>query len=487
MKTKIILKSSAIATVFMVGSQAMSGTPISHKNDLPNIIIIFIDDEGYGDVGSFGATGYSTPNLDQMAGQGMRFTNYYSGSAVSSPSRAALLTGCYPPRVGITRVLFPYDNIGINSKETTLAEMLKQKGYVTSAIGKWHLGCQQEFLPLQHGFDEYFGLPYSNDMWPVNYDGKPVTKDNYSKEWKLKCPPLPLYDGNRKIEEINTFGDMDQLTTRYTERAVDFIKRNNKKPFFLYLPHTMAHVPLGVSDKFRGKSEQGMYGDVMMELDWSVGEIFNTLKKYGIEKNTLVIYTTDNGPWLNYGNHAGSAGGLREGKGTTFEGGFRVPCIMKWPGVIPSGTICNQILGSIDVLPTIAAIVHADLPEAKIDGINMFPLLKGDFKSNPRHEYFYYSGRILNAVRLDNWKYVFPHTLNTNVGSTVGKDGWPGTLQDIPFKGGLFDLRRDPGEQYDLKDVNPEVVKKLEKMASSMREELGDLNLNRSYDFGYEL
>ena len=477
MKPEMLLKSSAIASIFMIGSQTLTGEPISHKSNLPNIVIIFIDDEGYGDIGATGATGYSTPNLDQLASKGMRFTNYYSGSAVCSPSRAALLTGCYPPRVGISKVLFPYDNFGINSQETTVAEMLKQKGYVTSAIGKWHLGWQQEFLPLQHGFDEFFGLPYSNDMWPVNYDGKPVTPENCSLPWKLKCPPLPLYDGNKKIEEIKTLRDIDQLTTRYTERAVNFIKTNQKKPFFLYLPHTMAHVPLGVSDKFRGKSEQGMYGDVMMELDWSVGEIIKTLKENGLEDNTLVIYTTDNGPWLSYGNHAGSAGGLREGKGTPFEGGFRVPCIMKWPGVIPSGTICNQMLGSIDMLPTIAAIVNADLPKAKIDGINVLSLLKGEFKANPRHDYFYYSGRNLKAVRLDNWKYVFPLAFGSNEGATVGKDGWPGVLKNVSFKGGLYDMRRDPGERYDLKDEHPEIVKELEKMANRMREELGDLSL----------
>jgi len=412
-----------------------------------------------------------------MASQGMRFTNFYSGSAVCSPSRAALLTGCYPPRVGITKVLFPFDNIGMNQEETTIAEMLKQKSYVTAIVGKWHLGHQQEFLPLQHGFDEYLGLPYSNDMWPVHYNGKPVSSENFLKEWKLNCPSLPLIDGNEKIEEISTLGDMAQLTTRYTERAVDFIKRNSNPPFFLYVPQTMGHVPLGVSDKFRGKSEQGMYGDVMMEIDWSVGEILKTLKECGIEDNTLVIFTTDNGPWLNYGNHGGSTGGLREGKGTPFEGGFRVPCIMKWPEVIPAGTICNQMAGSIDILPAVAAIVGADLPERKIDGVNILPLLKGDFEKNPRHEYFFYSGKTLTAVRRDNWKLLFPRTMNTNVGSKVGKDGWPGEMNRVDFEGGLYDMRRDTGERYDMKDVHPEIVKELEDLAGQMREELGDLKL----------
>ncbi len=477
MKHEIILKSAATAAFMITAAHVSGGVPEKTKNDLPNIILIFIDDEGYGDPGCFGGTGYTTPNIDKLASQGMRFTNYYSGSAVSSPSRAALLTGCYPPRVGVTRVLFPYDTIGLSSSETTIADILKNKGYATAAVGKWHLGCQKEFMPLQQGFDEYLGLPYSNDMWPVNYNGLPVSKDNYVKAWKLTCPPLPLYDGNNKIEEIEDLDDMDQLTTRYTERAVDFIERNRDKPFFLYLPHTMAHVPLGVSDKFRGKSDQGFYGDVMMELDWSVGQIMKTLKTLDIENNTLIIYTTDNGPWLNYGNHAGSAGGLREGKGTPFEGGFRVPCIMSWPGVIPSGSICGKIASSIDVLPTIAAIVKADLPAAKIDGINILPLLKGTPGADPRHEYYYYSGRTLNAVRLDYWKYVFPHKLATNVGSEVGKDGWPGEMRQVDFKGGLFDLRRDPGEQYDMQEVHPEIAGKLKQMADRKREELGDLRL----------
>jgi len=474
MKSIMLLKSSALAAVVATGTFACKNASVSENSDSPNIIIIFIDDEGYGDVGCFGATGYTTPNIDQMASQGMRFTNYYSGSAVSTPSRAALLTGCYPPRVGLTKVLFPYDTIGLNHAETTIAEIVKQKGYATIAIGKWHLGCQQEFLPLQHGFDEYLGLPYSNDMWPVHYNGSPVTKDNFMLEWKLSCPPLPLYDGNQKIQEINNFDDMDQLTTRYTERAVDFIKRNQNNPFFIYLPHTMAHVPLGVSDKFRGKSEQGFYGDVMMELDWSVGEIINTLRECGIEKNTLIIYATDNGPWLNYGNHGGSAGGLREGKGTAFEGGFRVPCIMKWPAVIPAGTICNKLASSVDILPTVAAITGAGLPDKKIDGVNLLPLLKGDFSAAPRSEFYYYSGLTLNAVRHDNWKYVFPHRHGTNVGSTVGKDGWPGKMNVADFEGGLFDLRRDPGEQYNLQEVHPEIVNELQLMADKMREELGD-------------
>jgi arylsulfatase A-like enzyme len=474
----MIKHSNAILTVIAILVMSSSCRTVPSGDPLPNFVILFVDDVGYGDVGCFVNTGFETPNLDRMAAEGMRFTNFYSGSAVCSPSRAALLTGCYPPRVGITKVLFPHDSIGINPGETTIAELLKQKGYSTAAIGKWHLGCQQEFLPLQHGFDEYFGLPYSNDMWPVHYNGLPVSEENHMKRWKLTCPPLPLFKGNSKVEEIKGLDDQDRLTTRYTEYATDFIERNRENRFFLYLPHTMAHVPLGVSDKFKGKSEQGMYGDVMMEIDWSVGEIIKTLAECGIEDNTLVIFTSDNGPWLNYGNHGGSAGGLREGKGTPFEGGFRVPCIMKWPGMIPAGTICNQVTGSIDILPTIAAIAGQDLPEKKIDGMNVLPVLQGDFEKELREEYYYYSGKSLNAVRRSNWKLVFPHKQNTNVGSVVGKDGWPGKMVAREFEGGLFDLRRDPGEQYDMSEVHPEIVKELEELATRMRMDLGDSKLN---------
>jgi arylsulfatase len=439
-----------------------------------NFVIIFIDDEGYGDVGCFGATGFKTPNLDLMAGEGMRFTNFYSGSAVCTPSRAALLTGCYPPRVGLTRVLFPYDSIGLNREETTIAELLKQKEYTTAIIGKWHLGHHREFLPLQHGFDEYFGLPYSNDMWPVHYNGLPVTEENHLRRWKLECPPLPFMDGNEKIREIRTLEDQDTLTSVYTEHAVDFIRRNRGNPFFLYLPHTMAHVPLGVSDRFKGLSRQGMYGDVMMEIDWSVGEIMQALKSCGIEKNTLVIFTTDNGPWLNYGNHGGSAGGLKEGKGSVFEGGFRVPCIMRWPDVIPAGTVCSQIASSIDILPTIAGIAGTGMPEKRIDGVSLLSLMTGNSEELIRNEFFFYAGNSLRAVRKGNWKLVFPHNYNSSEGSVVGKDGWPGSMVRKDYEGGLYNLRRDPGERYDMSLEHPGIVTELEELADRMREDLGD-------------
>jgi len=298
-------------------------------DDRPNVVIVFTDDQGYGDVGVFGAKGYETPNLDRMAAEGMKFTSFYSAQAVCSASRAALLTGCYPNRIGILGALGPRSKHGINAKETTIAELLKTRGYATAIYGKWHLGHHPKFLPTRHGFDDYFGLPYSNDMWPHH----PTAGNRF--------PDLPMFKKEKIINPKVTPKDQRQLTTWYTERAVKFIEKNKDQPFFLYVPHSMPHVPLFVSDKFKGKSKQGAYGDVIMEIDWSVGQILKTLKKHKLDENTLVIYTSDNGPWLSYGDHAGTAGPLREGKGTTWDGGQREPTIMRWPGRIPAGKVCN--------------------------------------------------------------------------------------------------------------------------------------------------
>ncbi|MDR2147336.1 MAG: sulfatase-like hydrolase/transferase, partial [Tannerella sp.] len=284
----------------------------------PNIVIILLDDMGYGDLTITGAKGYATPNIDRLALEGLLCTQSYVAQAVSSASRAGLLTGCYPNRIGFQGALRPTAKTGISDSEMTVAELLKQKDYACGIFGKWHLGCLPEFLPLQHGFDEYLGLPYSNDMSPLWYDGTFLTPEN-SKRPKASFPPLPLIDGNKTVKELRTLDDLSQLTTLYTERAVSFIRKNRDRPFFLYLPHTMPHTPLAVSSKFQGKSRQGMYGDVLMELDWSVGQIMETLKELKLDENTLVIFTSDNGPWLNFGDYAGSTGGLREGKGTTWE------------------------------------------------------------------------------------------------------------------------------------------------------------------------
>ena len=435
----------------------------------PNIVIIFTDDQGYADVGCFGAKGFKTPNLDRMANDGMRFTNFYVSQAVCSASRASLLTGCYSNRVSIYGALMPWAKEGLNPQEETIADILKRQGYATGIFGKWHLGHHKEFLPLQQGFDEYLGLPYSNDMWPVDFDGTPATKGH-----KAKYPPLPLIDGNEKVAEIRTLADQNTLTGRYTQRAVKFIEKNKNRPFFLYVPHSMPHIPLGVSDKFRGKSEQGMYGDVMMEIDFSVGRILKALKKYALGDDTLVIFTSDNGPWLNFGNHAGSAGPLREGKGTMWEGGARVPCIMRWPGHIPAGTVCDKIAATIDLLPTIAAITEAKPPKKKIDGVNIQALLEGQKDANPRDHYYYYYGDELRCVRQGRWKLHFPHEYRSYEGVEPGRDGFRGPYAKGTTELALYDLENDIGERNNVAEKHPQIVQRLRALAQKIRQELGD-------------
>jgi len=430
----------------------------------PNVIIVLLDDMGYGDLSVTGASGYKTPNLDRMCVEGMRFTHYYAPQAVSSASRAGMLTGCYPNRIGFSGALGPGSKTGIADSEETIAEILRKKGYVCAAFGKWHLGDHAKFLPIHHGFDEYYGIPYSNDMWPFH----PQNPRGY--------PPLPMIEGDRIVNPEMTPDDQAQMTTQFTERSVQFIEKNKNKPFFLYLAHPMPHVPLFVSEKFKGKSEQGLYGDVMMEIDWSMGEIFKALKKNGIDKNTLVIFTSDNGPWINYGNHAGSTGGLREAKGTSFEGGQRVPCIMRWPEKIPAGTVCNRLVSAIDLLPTIAHFCGAPLPSLKIDGVNISPLMLGDETANPR-EYllYYYRRNNLEGVRNDRFKLVLPHLGRTYVGFLPGNNGQPGQVnENHQINLALYDLRRDPGECYDVQSQYPEVMAELMKVAEAARHDLGD-------------
>jgi arylsulfatase len=470
LKSAVGIGAASIAAMPLLGQKAES-----FRQSTPNIVLILMDDMGYGDIGRTGANQFETPNLNQLAAQGMQFTWYYCPQAVSSASRAGLMTGCYPNRVGISGALMPWARVGINSDETTIAEMLKSKGYSTGIIGKWHLGHHKQFLPLQNGFDEYYGIPYSNDMWPVDFDGVPMRlKDTTSN--KMKYPPLPLIEGNEKIAEIPDLAGMDRLTTLYTERAVKFIEQHKKQPFFLYFPQSMVHIPLGVSEKFRGKSKQGLYGDVMMEVDWSIGEVLKALERNGLDKNTLVIFTSDNGPWLNFGNHAGTTGGLREGKGTSWEGGQRVPCLMKWPGVIPEGVICNKLASSIDILPTLAAITGAPLPGKKIDGVSILPLLLGEKGAEPRHEFlYYYQTNALEAVQKDFWKLILPHSGRTYREYKPGVDGWPGpTGTEKIEKAQLYDLRRDPGEWYNVSEWYPEKVKELEELAAKARLDLGD-------------
>ncbi len=427
--------------------------------DKPNVIIIFCDDVGYADVGVFGAKGYKTPHLDRMAAEGVKFTDFYAAAPSCTPSRAALMTGCYPQRVSLPNVIGPSAKVGISSGEQTIAEVLKPLGYATACYGKWHLGHQPKFLPMRHGFDDYFGLPYSNDMWP-----KHPTSDRY--------PDLPLIEGERAIE-YNP--DQTQLTTWYTERSVRFIEKNKDRPFFLYLPHSMAHVPLFVSDKFKGKSEQGLYGDVMMEIDWSAGQILSTLKRLGIDKKTLVIFSSDNGPWLSYGDHAGLAKPLREGKGTTFDGGQRESTIMRWPGRIPAGTVCKEPAATIDILPTVAKLTGATLPAHTIDGKDIWPLMSGKPGVKSPHEaFFYYRGYALEAVRSRKWKLHLPHSYRTLAGREGGTGGQPTKYEQGKIDQSLFDLEKDIGEQNDVSAQYPDVVERLLGFAEQMRQELGD-------------
>jgi arylsulfatase A-like enzyme len=472
---KFIKKTNLMRLLYILFSCfVIFGFKSSQKTQSPNIVLIFMDDMGYGDLGVTGALDYQTAELDKLAGQGMRFTNFLTAQAVCSASRAALLTGTYPNRIGIHGALMPYSKTGINASETTMAEILKQKGYATAIFGKWHLGYQNKFLPLQHGFDEYLGLPYSNDMWPVDFNGQSI--ENQQDNRKKNYPPLPLVEGNEEKQTIGGLADQDQLTTMYTQRAVSFIQKNKSKPFFLYLPHTMTHVPLGVSEKFKGKSKQGLYGDVMMEIDWSVGQILKALKDNGLDKNTLVIFTSDNGPWLNFGEHAGSTGGFREGKGTVFEGGVRVPCIMRWPGQIPAGAISNQLASTLDILPTVAKLTGSKLSSNQIDGLDLSEIIRGKTNQSPRkYFYYYYAQNELRAVRRDNWKLMLPHVNSQSYeGELPGQNRYPGKYATVNVPLALYDLRRDPGEEYDVQTQHPDIVEELQKIAQQVRLDMGD-------------
>jgi arylsulfatase len=442
----------------------------------PNIILIFMDDMGYGDLTCFGApAGYRTPNIDRLAAGGLRFTQFYSAQAVSTASRAGLMTGCYPNRIGLTGAINHNARHGINETEMTMAELLKQKGYATGMVGKWHLGHLKPFLPLQNGFDDFLGLPYSNDMSPLRYQGYGYDPDTVKSINTSGTPPLPFIDGNDTIGYMDKLASQDELTTKYTERAISFIRKNHNNPFFLYFAHSMVHTPLAVSKRFQGKSKQGRFGDVMMEVDWSVGEILKTLGNLDLTSNTLVIFTSDNGPWLNFGAHAGNTGGLREGKGVSYEGGQRVPCIMKWPAVIPAGTVTGQLASTIDVFPTLADITQTSMPVHTVDGVSMLPILKGDFECEPRKSFYYYYNRnSLEAVRMDTWKLVLPHPYRTYVGVLPRDDGKPGPYGNEVSGYELYDLRRDPGENYNVITMYPDIVKQMEIIVNEARNDLGD-------------
>lgn len=429
----------------------------------PNIIIVFTDDQGYQDLGCFGSLDIDTPHIDALAANGTKFTNFHTAQPVCTASRVSLLTGCYPNRLGLHGALMPTATVGISDDEMTIAEMCKSKGYSTAIFGKWHLGHHDQFNPLRHGFDEYYGIPYSNDMWP-------------SHPWQgsvFNFPELPLMDGYDVVDELD---DQSTLTVDLTKRAVSFIERNVDKPFFLYVPHPQPHVPLYVSDQFKGSSKGGLYGDVISEIDWSVGELLKTLKKHDLEENTLVIFTSDNGPWLSYGGHSGSASPLKEGKGTNWEGGTRVPCVMHMPGRIAKGRVCDEAFMTIDLLPAIAALIDANLPAQTIDGNNVLPLITGEEELNPNDTYaFYYNQNHLQAVYSDGWKLVLPHKYRTLNGREGSEDGIP-----IPYEHNtlnepeLYHLDKDMEEQHNVIADHPDQLKRLEAIAENYRQRLGD-------------
>lgn len=448
---------------------------------LPNVILIVADDMGYADMSGQGARGFKTPHLDRMASEGTRFTSFYVAQAVCTASRAALLTGCYPNRVGLQGALNHTSRDGLHPDEWLLPEMFQERGYATAGFGKWHLGTRAKFHPVRNGFDEWLGIPYSND------------NSKFHPSLAGEMPPLPLHDGEKVVE---TDPDQSRFTQRFTARAISFIERNAARPFFVYLPHVMPHVPIFASEKFKGRSQAGLYGDVMEELDASVGDILATLQRLKLDEQTLVIFMSDNGPFLSYGSHAGSAAPLREGKLTAFEGGVRVPCLVRWPGRVPSGRVSAEPFMAIDWLPTLTELVGGKASVKKTDGRSVKSLLLGESGARSPHEaLFFYSGDELQAVRSGPWKLHFAHAYLT-VAAEPGRDGKPSNwgqlapkaitqsgVEGIASRHGyrvaqlelsLFNVVDDPGETRNLAAQNPDVVRRLSGLAQNIRRELGD-------------
>jgi arylsulfatase A-like enzyme len=412
----------------------------------PNFILIFADDLGYGDLGCYGAEKHRTPHIDRMAAEGMRFTDFYSSSGVCTPSRSSLLTGCYPRRLNLEVdehnkwVLFPNASKGLHPDEITVADMLKEQGYATACIGKWHLGDQMEFLPTRQGFDSYYGIPYSNDM-----DRKGI--------------PLPLMRNETVIEApVNQV----KLTQNYTAEALQFIEENQHRPFFLYLPHTMPHIPLYASEGFKGKSANGDYGDAVEEMDWSTGEILKRLKTLGIDRKTIVIFTSDNGADPRYGGSNAPFSGF---KGDTDEGSMRVPFVVRWPGHVPAGTACGELASTIDILPTFAVLSGGRVPDDRIiDGKDIGPLLKDVAANSPHEAFYYYHTTQLQAVRSGQWKLILPQDSK--------KRGWSRHEANTPLK--LIDLSTDIKEAENVSEQHPEIVEKLLDFAAQAKRDLGD-------------
>ena len=414
---------------------ATAGAPFLQAAERPpNVVFILCDDLGYGDLHCYGSK-IDTPNLDRLASEGVRFTNFCSADPVCSPSRAALLTGRYPTRVGVPRVLFPQDTGGLDLGETTMANMLKARGYRTMCIGKWHLGRPVEYLPTSRGFDEYFGIPYSNDM-----------------------NPRVLMHNTEVVEQQ---ANLESLTQQYTEHAVRFIDKSKGSPFFLYMPHTFPHIPLGVSARFRGRSAEGLYGDVVEEVDWSVGEVLSALKRNRLDENTLVMFSSDNGPW-----YQGSPGKLRGRKDTTYEGGIREPFIARWTHHIPAGRVSNALASMMDVFPTVAARCGGALPARPLDGIDIWPILSAKVESIERPPLLYFNTWNLQCARWMNWKL---HIARYNTTAYVPAP--PGGVHNFILpRPELYNLATDPDESYDVAPANPQIVAKIQAEVAKMIE-----------------
>jgi arylsulfatase len=445
----------------------------------PNIVFIFADDLGYGDLGCYGAKDIKTPNLDRIAAEGTRFTSFYVSQSVCTASRAALMTGSHANRVGMSGALNHTSTTGLNLKEKLLPQFFKDQGYATAIYGKWHLGHHPQFIPTRRGFDEWLGIPYSNDNGPLH-----PTVTGF--------PALPLYH-NEEVVELDP--DQSQFTRRLTEHAVSFIERNRDKPFFLYVPHIMPHVPIFASAKFKGTSQRGLYGDVVQELDWGVGEIMATLKRLGLDEKTLVVFSSDNGPFLSYGEHAGSAGPLREGKLTTFEGGMRTPCLVRWPGHVPAARVSDEPFSTMDFHVTFAHLAGATLTEVKRDGVDVLPLLLGQPGAKGRDEFWFYSGEELHAVRRGDWKLHVPHEYLV-VAAEPGRGGKPSNYgkmkpESIELSGikgiasrhgyrvettgiALYNLKDDPSELNNVAAAHPDIVARLQLDVAAARADLGD-------------
>lgn len=428
----------------------------------PNVLLLVADDLGYADLGCYGGPVIETPNLDRLAQEGVRLTNFYSAAAVCSASRAALWTGCYPCRVGVAGELRPESEEGLAVEYDTLAELADATGYETALLGKWHLGSRPQFLPTQQGFDEFYGIPFSHDVHPFHAPG-----DSRSLH-----PNLPLYEGDRVIGRNP---DMAGFTKELTRRAVEFIEDNRQRRFLLCVAYPMPQVPLAVSQEFEGSTERGMYGDVVAELDWSVGQILDTLAAAGLDAETMVVFTSDNGPALEYGDQAGSAGVFRGGRGSTFEGGMRVPCLIRWTGKIPARTVSDELTANFDLLPTCVRVMGATIPaEAKLDGRDIWPVLTiPTAGTSPHRSFCYYSGGALHAIRSGRWKLHFPHGYEALTGPPPA-DGEPARTSWQRIGLSLFDLNEDPGETNNLASENEEIVQYLNDLAEAAREELGD-------------